>query len=289
MKKILSSLLILGLAGLGLGQDPVFSGPQAGEKLPILKVRAVFDPHAGKEIDLVALAGGKPLVLIFVHEVNRPAIGMARTLATYTKTREKDGLTTGVVLLTDDPAEGEATLKRVKGALGEAVHTVSLDGKEGPGAYGLNRKVSLTILVANQGKVSANFALIQPSLQADLPKILEAVVKVAGGKAPKVEDLVGMPVARPKNAEPDPRLRELLRPVIQKDATPEEVDKAAKEVEAYAAKNPAAKADIGRITSTIINAGKLDDYGTARAREYLKKWMKEYGVKPDDAPRRKKS
>ena len=41
----------------------------------------------------------------------------------------------------------------------------------------------------------------------------------------------------------------------------------------------ATRAEVGRIANTIINAGKLKDYGTERAQEYLQKWAKEYGAK----------
>jgi hypothetical protein len=289
-------LIALALAGSVVAQETVFSGPQPGEKLSSFKVRGVLDPDAGKDLDFVASAKGKPIVLVFVHDLNRLSVGMVRVLTGYTKTRAKDGLTTGVVWLSDDVSEAENTIKRIKHALTEGVPIgVSPDGREGPGSYGLNRKVQLTILVGNKDKVTANFALVQPSLQADLPKILDAVVKEVGGKSPKLGDIPGaMPakkdVARKGAAkEPDPNLRPLLGPVIRKDATPGDVDKAARAVEEYVAKNPAAKADVWVIANRIIDAGKLTDYGTPKAQEYLKKWAKEYGPakKDEDTPRKK--
>ncbi|HVK12586.1 MAG TPA: hypothetical protein VM597_27805 [Gemmataceae bacterium] len=290
----LATCLFLALAGPALAEDKLFSGPQPGEQLAPFKVRGVLDPDAGKDLDFVAAAKAKPVVLIFVHDVNRQSISLVRVLTTYTKTRAKDGLTTGVVWLADDVSEAEATIKRIKHALTEGVPIgVSPDGREGPGSYGLNRKVTLTILVGNGDKVTANFALVQPSLQADLPKILDAVVKEVGGTAPKLEDIQGAMPGRKDAASkepakgPDENLRGLLRPVIQLDAKPEDVDKAAKAVEEYAAKNPAAKAEIGTIANRIINAGKLKDYGTAKAQEYLQKWAREYGPAKEDAPRKK--
>lgn len=284
-------LFLLALTGPVAAEDKVFSGPQPGEKLSPFKVRGVLDPDAGKDLDFVTTARGKPLVLVFVHDLNRQSVGMVRTLTGYTKTRAKDDLTTGVVWLSDDVSEAESTIKRIKHALTEGVQIgVSPDGREGPGSYGLNRKVQLTILVGNADKVTANFALVQPSLQADLPKILDAVVKEIGGKVPKLEELEGMagrkdPVRKDARKEPaqgpDENLRGLLRPVIQKDATPEDVAKAAKAVEEYVARNPAAKADVGGIANRIIDAGKLTDYGTPQAQEYLKKWAKEYGAKKE--------
>jgi hypothetical protein len=289
-------VLVLALAGAALAEDKVYSGPQPGEKLAPFKVRGILDLDAGKDLDFVTAAKGKPVVLVFVHDLNRQSVGMVRVLTTYTKTRAKDGLTTGVIWLSDDVSEAESTIKRIKHALTEGVPIgVSPDGREGPGTYGLNRKVQLTILVGNKDKVAANFALVQPSLQADLPKILDSVVKEVGGKAPKLEEIEGAmagrkePVRKEPAKGPDENLRGLLRPVIRLDATPEDVDKAAKAVEEYVAKNPAAKADIRSIANRIIDAGKLTDYGTPKAQEYLKKWAKEYGPakKDDETPRKK--
>jgi hypothetical protein len=274
-------------------KEELFSGPQVGEKLPSFKVRGVLGSE-GKELDFVKQADGKPLVLVFVHDVNRPSIGMARVLTSYTTSRAKDGLETGVVFLNDDATAAEENIKRMQHALTPAAPTgISPDGKEGPGSYGLNRKVTLTILVGKEGKVTANFALVQPSLQADLPKILKEVVAVAGGKVPKLEDIAGAPEMMrrdPKGAPNLDELRGLIRPVIRLDAKPEEVDEAAAAVEKYVAKNEAARKEVGRIANTIINAGKLKDYGTPKAQEYFTKWAKEYGSTPKepirDAPKK---
>ena len=54
------------------------SGPQVGEKITPFTIRGVLDDEAGKNIDLVKDAAGKPLVLFFIHERTRPSIGLAR-------------------------------------------------------------------------------------------------------------------------------------------------------------------------------------------------------------------
>ncbi len=274
----LSLFAFLALAAtIGRADDKVFSGPQVGEKLPPLKVRGAFDADAGKEIDFVKRAGGKPIVLVFVHEVNRPSVGFTRALTTYTASRSKDGLHTGIVWLADDATEAENALKRMRHALAkDAPVGISPDGKEGPGSYGLNRNVTLTILVGKEGKVTANFPLVQPSLQADLPKVLKEVIKVAGGEMPKLEDLTGER-AMPGRAVADPKLPGLLRAVIRKTATKEDVDMAAAAVEAHIKGNEAARKEVGRIARAVVEGGKLDDYGTPPARDYLRKWAREYG------------
>lgn len=51
-------------------ESPVFSGPQLGEKLPSLIATMVNDKSKGKVIDVAAMAGDKPHVLIKPHTPN---------------------------------------------------------------------------------------------------------------------------------------------------------------------------------------------------------------------------
>ena len=257
--------------------DSFFSGPQVGESLPEFSVDLVLGKDAGKKVDLVKEADGKPIVLIFVHDSNRQSISMTRILSGYTVSRSKEGLSTGIIFLDDDAASLEANVKRMRHALTQDAPTgISLEGKEGPGSYGLNRKATLTILIGKEGKVVGNFALIQPSLQVDLPKILKSICEVIGGEPPKLSELPGMPKME-NNLKEVMNLRPLLAPVIKLDATPEEVDEAAAKVEKLAAENEEARKEIHLIATIIIKSGKLSDYGTAKAQEYLQKWAKEFG------------
>jgi hypothetical protein len=50
--------------------------------------------------------------------------------------------------------------------------------------------MTVTVLVAKDGKVTGNFALVQPSVAADGPKIAEAIAKALGSeKGPTLEEL----------------------------------------------------------------------------------------------------
>jgi hypothetical protein len=278
------------LAALPVGaEDPVFSGPQVGEKLTSFKARGVLDDLAGKDLDLVKQADGKPLALVFVHELTRPSLGTIRTVMNYAAAAHKEGkLVAGVVFLGDDVTALENKLKQARGALPKDVLIgISTDGQEGPGAYGLNRKMTLTVLVAKDSKVTANFPLVQPSAQADAPKIAAAIAQALGQKPPTAKELgldgataSGRPKAgapKPGDARQDPNLGPLLRAVIRKDARPDEVDEAAKKLEAYLAKNAAAATQVGQIARRIIDGGVLKNYGTERAREYIQQWAKKYG------------
>lgn len=270
-------------------EDPIFSGPQPGEKLPGFTVKGVFGENANKDFDPVQLADGKPTLIIFVHTRTRPAFGLTNAMMKYAGQRKKDGLTSTMVWLTDDATETEKWLKIVEKHMPESVEIgYSPDGIEGPGAYGLNRNVTMTVLVGKANKTTANFALVQPSLQADGPRILKAIVAAVGsGEVPDISELSGprYRAMRNNNTEP-PNLRPLLAPVINKEATQKQVDAAAKKVEELVEKNPAAAKQLGVITNRIIDADKLENYGTPAAQEYLKTWARKYkDASLDEKPR----
>ena len=286
--------LIVTLAGqpFAHAEDPLFSGPQIGEMLPSFTMNSVLGETAGQEVDFIKQAGGQPVLLVFFHARTRPAFGLSNMLMRYAETRAKDGLHSGVVFLTDDPTKTEQWMRVVENHLAPeaVVYGISSEGQEGPGSYGLNRNVTLTVLVGKNGNVTANFALVQPSIQADGPKILKAIADATGGgKVPTIAELGGR---RYQNAdrdrmkkmrrgqENDPRLTKLLRAVIQKDATAEDVEKTIAEVEKYVADNEAARRQLGRLASRVVGSGRLSTYGTKHAHDALTKWAKSYATPP---------
>jgi hypothetical protein len=57
-------------------------------------------------------------------------------------------------------------------------------------------------------------------------------------------------------------------------------------VEKAAEADAATRTELGRIARTIVQAGVLEKYGTAKAQEYLKKWASQYGgLDQDPRPR----
>jgi len=74
---LVSSLL---LACPAVGDDEVYSGPQPGEKLASFSMRGVLGDLAGKEIDLMEKADGKPVVLVFMHKLTRPSAAVTRAV-----------------------------------------------------------------------------------------------------------------------------------------------------------------------------------------------------------------
>ncbi|MBL8809561.1 MAG: hypothetical protein JNM43_05245 [Planctomycetaceae bacterium] len=262
--------------------DELISGPQPGEGLPPLVVREFQRDGSGQEKDLTALNGDKSFVIVFFHERTRPAFGLSNAILRFAETR-KD-LAANLVFLTADSTETENWLKQVRGMMpGKIMVGVSPDGLEGPGAWGLNRNVALTIVIGQKGKVVQSFALRQPAIDSDGPKILQAIADVSGGgEIPKIADLAGGANMRRGQEAKDgsaseevlTKLRSLLRPVIQKDASEADVRTAAEAVEKESAANEAFRKELTASCRRIVNSGKLENYGSAVAQEYLRTWAK---------------
>ena len=284
---LLTIALVLVFSAKGLADDAatdapkVFSGPQVGEVLPPLTMRRVVGPEFDEQADFVATADGKPMLIVFVHQRTRPAFGLANLLMRFAATREEAGLQRALVFLSDDLTATEAWIKRIPQYFEKGTPVgISTEGAEGPGSYGLNRNVTLTVLVGKEGKATGNFALVQPSIQADGPKILQAIVDVTGGgEAPDITKFLprGMSDRMTTARDADPKLRELMRAVIQKNATDDEVAKAAEAVEKYIATKKRARRELGEITKRVVDSDRFSTYGNATSRKQLKAWAKKYG------------
>ncbi|MDC0278787.1 hypothetical protein OAL43_01135 [bacterium] len=323
-------------------EDPVFSGPQVGEELPSLPCQLLTGKMEGDTVDLVKSFEGAPSLILFVHELTRPGFALMRTVGNYASGRsisestevgdpaekkstgsDEQKMKVGVVFLTADLTKTVDWSRNVRRLFSDQVtYAVSPDGIEGPGAFGLNRHVTLTVLVANRGKVTHNVALIQPQLQADGLGILKAIVAATGGgEVPTVESLMGADprmnrsaargadtssgqpsdrrnreeaMRRPDQAaknqsgrpQTDVQLTALLRRMISKSANETQVLEMAAEIEAYVGKNNAARKDLTRIVNNIIDAGRLKNYGTPKAQSILSKWKESYRAEASKGPAR---
>ncbi len=265
------SLLVLSaLSGaVAQAEDKVFSGPQKGEKLASFKAIGIYDALADKEIDVMKEVGEKPTVLIFVHKKSRPGFALLRSIAGYAR-KQGDKLKPVIVWLEKDRNDAFRYLrgpaKRYWNVKIPFVY--SKDGAEGPGAYGLNREMELTVIVGNKKKVTDNFALVQPGLQADAKKIGDAIAKVVGVKAPTQEEMVQLGSFRPGNA-----LGRMMSYLIRKNATEEEVKAGAERIEKAVSQNKGLQRQLGRLSKIRLR----QKVGTEHAQKYLKEWAKKYG------------
>lgn len=177
--------------------EKLISGPQVGEEMPAAIVWMTSgEKQPSRKVDLAELSK-QPLALAFMHERSRPGFGLARLMSEFAAQRKAENMQFAVVVLTDDRSSSEEWLGMVRRYFPEPTQLSVADGGiEGPGTLGLNRLAALTLIVANEGKVTANFALTQVSEPTDGPAILKAMNDACGGgKIPKLEEL------RPRSAK----------------------------------------------------------------------------------------
>lgn len=268
--------------------DPVFSGPQVGEKTTPFRVTEITGVNKGKERDPVSENAGVPTAFVFVSAIERSLVPLLRVVDQYGALRT-NRLKTEIVFLAADRVAGEERIKAAAGSLKLQAHVgLSLDGAEGPGNYGLNKECMMTILAAKDNIVTANFALVQPGI-ADAPKVIAALAKVCGDTNPPTADQLSAGqtarmgggarmerggaatnAARPKESFPgavpdDPKLNALLRQFIRPTNDTATVDNVLKEVETHIQGN----ADLTRQASNgwvrVLYFG--DRYGTPYSRK----------------------
>jgi hypothetical protein len=266
---------------------PIFSGPQAGEKLPPLKVILAYGAKRGEEVDVVAGADGNPLLLVFVSGSNRPAARLTRALMNYAEMGAEEELSAALVWLDDDPTAAQQYLQRAISwwGIGPPVG-ISIAGVEGPGSYGLNRNVNVTVLVAHKNRVTANFAIVQPS-ETDAPRILKEVVQLIGGEIPTIPEalFLSTPTRKPGNAKwhaatQDVTFRRLICNLLaareNKSATT-----AAQAIEKFVHNDAAREAQLQRIADMLSKGRTRVD--RIPATKYLRQWR---AKKPADSGRR---
>lgn len=236
-------------------QKAIFSGPQPGEKTTAFKSLELRGTNVGHERNIIEENGGKSAALIFVHAVERSMAQLIGLLDEYGDLR-KDKLRTEFVFLSADRLASQQNLPLVGQSLRlKSAMSLSVDGIEGPGNYGLNKECLLTVVIANSNKVTANFALVQPGV-ADVTNIVAAIAKLIGDERPPsqaelqarrapAEPAMTRPAAAqrpmtnaaaqniPGAAPTDARLLTLLRSFIQPTNSKEAVDKVLADVRAY--------------------------------------------------------
>jgi hypothetical protein len=182
-------------------------------------------------------------------------------------------------MLSSDRPKAEQFLQTARGSLNlKAPAGISVDGQEGPGNYGLNRKMTVTILVARENKVVANFAIVQPN-ETDAPKVLEAVAKVLGKPIPTADEIQAAgaprrPDVAPKRPDPktnqgapDPELAGLMRRMINLNNDEAAVKEVSDAMLKWAGTDRARRAQLTQYCQMILKLG----YGNDIAKRALRR------------------
>jgi hypothetical protein len=190
---ILLPLLAAALAPRGAGQDSrgapaapaphpevVFSGPQIGEKVPGFRVLDVQSTREDREFDPAREAKDDPTLYLFFAPPNRVIARAIATVDAIHREAKEHGLRVYVVGLLPDRLDGDQRLREVWGSLRPSFPALlSVDGLEGPGAWGLNKRCQATFVIAKGGRVTFNLASLGPS-EDEFERVREAVSAALG-------------------------------------------------------------------------------------------------------------
>ena len=140
-------------------EKPVYSGPQPGEKLPALTAVNLRGDKAGQEFDPVALAGDKLHLMFFVGNSRTFGrfLGQLKKQLQSIEELSKQPWAMSVIVSTDDANNAEKSFSVLDQRYPkDLVVALSKDGSAGPPAYGLDKNLTATVIVAKGGKVIHN-------------------------------------------------------------------------------------------------------------------------------------
>lgn len=161
--------------------EKLFSGPQAGEKTTSFKTADVNGNRKDREFDPVAeAAGGKAIYFFFSTDVDRISARAITNLGLLCSEAKDHGVKSYFIGLAADALAGDQRLRDVWTSIKPGIPAaISVDGPEGPGAWGINKKSKVTAVLANENKVIYNYTSLSPA-DSDYELLRTEVSKLAG-------------------------------------------------------------------------------------------------------------
>ena len=158
-------------------EQPIYSGPQPGEKaLPIGAIN-LRGEQTGQDIDPISLAGDKLHLIVLVNEARTFGrfLGQLRRQLLAIEANSKHQWAMSVIVCTDDANEAEKSFDVLDQRYPkDLVVCLSKDGSAGPPAYGLDKNLTATVLVVKDGKVLHNLPYASNAFYTQ-PHILGAI------------------------------------------------------------------------------------------------------------------
>lgn len=172
--------------------DPVFSGPQPGEQLRGFSVTPPTRTGRDEDFDPVALAAGKPHFLMFVDDADLVEDITAWAAVRNIRNNSRTGLAATAVILSHDRATiddnffNSSKMAYILSRICQIGYAP--EGRDGPGAYGLDRNIRMTILITDaKGKVLYNFPYRVAPVDFPDPAVMGALAEVVGEDRETVE------------------------------------------------------------------------------------------------------
>jgi hypothetical protein len=173
-----AGLSVVLVAGIGVADQPLTSGPQVGKQVP-----GPFHPlnctgaKAGQKNCLYCENGTSPVAMIFAREVTPELTTLIKKIDVATAKNQKARMGSFVVFLSDK--EGlDAQLKSLAAKQGLKNIVLSIDNPAGPERYQVARDADVTVVLYSDHTVRSNFAYRKGQLNDQaITQILNAVPK----------------------------------------------------------------------------------------------------------------
>ncbi len=160
-------------------EKPIYSGPQPGEKVPSLIAVNIRGELAGQEFDPVELAGDKLHLMFFVSKSRTFGrfLGQLRNQLQAIEENSKQPWAMSVIVCTDDANEAQKSFTVLDQRYPKnLVVGLSKDGSAGPPAFGLDKNLTATVIVAKNGTVAHNLPYAGNAFYTQ-PHILGAIAR----------------------------------------------------------------------------------------------------------------
>ena len=160
-------------------EEPIYSGPQPGEKVLPFTVINLRGSKAGQEFDPVKLAGDKLHLMFFVSESRTFGrfLGQLRNQLQAIEENSKQPWAMSVIVSTDDFNEAEKSFAILDQRYPKNLLVgISKDGAAGPPAYGLDKNLTATVIVTKNQIVLHNLPYIGNAFYTQ-PHILGAIAE----------------------------------------------------------------------------------------------------------------
>ena len=214
-------------------EKPIYSGPQPGEKIPSLRAVNLRGEKVGQEFDPVAMAKDKLHLMFFVSKSRTFGrfLGQLKQQLEAIEKKSKQPWAMSVIVCTDDANEAEKSFAVLDQRYPKSlVVGLSKDGSAGPPAYGLDRNLTATVIVAKNGRVAHNLPYVGGAFYTQ-PHILGAIAETMGVDHDTLRKLIGATSGdaasaasnrratrgNGENSEATPKrgFRKLLTPLVQ--------------------------------------------------------------------------
>ncbi|HIG15640.1 MAG TPA: hypothetical protein EYQ32_14480 [Gammaproteobacteria bacterium] len=195
---------------------PVYSGPQPGEQLRGFSVIPPTASIIDDSFDPVALGLGKPHIIIFIDDsdIGEGFHAFARAVEAIGK-RSRTGLAASVVILARERENAKYEDYKPNWRYLNSVYRIGYapEGRDGPGAYGLNRNLPMTILIADaEGKVLYNFPFREIPPDRPDPHVMGGLTDAIGENLYTVADWLDMDKLR--------TYTEIFKQISEKESDP---------------------------------------------------------------------